>query len=238
MALSARRRNNWKKYVSVAAVLLASAGCAGPRPETYQTESVPSVTPTASNAASEGSLWQDRGHLSDLFVTYKARRVGDIITVNIVESSSASNNATTKTGRKSAVEGQAEAFFNAEKRYPAAQPFFNPFSKVKGGLDSSFDGSGATARSGKVTAFVAARVVEVLPDGNLKITGSRDVTVNKEKQFITLSGIVRPWDISPENMVLSTHVAEAKITYSGSGVVDDRQHPGWLARVLDRVFPF
>lgn len=238
MTTRAGRHGNWKRYSFGMALWVALAGCAASPTEIVPHESVLPPVSSPQTTATEGSLWKDNGQLRGLFSTYKARRVGDIITVNIVESSSATNNATTKTGRKSALEGQMEGFFNAEKRYPASQPFFNPFSKVKGGLDSSFDGSGATTRSGKVSAFVAARVIEVLPDGNLRITGSRDVTVNKEKQFITLSGIVRPWDISPDNVVLSTYVADAKITYSGSGVVDDRQHPGWLARVLDRVFPF
>lgn len=238
MTTRAGRHGTWKRYSLGMFLCALLASCATPPTQLVPQESVLPPLNSPQPGATEGSLWKDNGQLRGLFSTYKARRVGDIITVNIVESSSASNNATTKTGRKSAVQGQMEGFFNAEKRYPASQPFFNPFSQVKGGLDSSFDGSGATARSGRVSACVAARVVEVLPDGNLRIIGSRDVTVNKEKQFITLSGIVRPWDISPDNVVLSTYVADAKITYSGSGVVNDRQHPGWLARVLDRVFPF
>jgi flagellar L-ring protein precursor FlgH len=186
----------------------------------------------------EGSLWQEDGTLSKLFMDHKAKAVGDIVTVSIVESSSASKSATTKTGRKSSISGGLESFFNLEKRYPGSHPFFNPFSSIKGGLESNFDGSGTTTRSGKLTAYITARVTEVLPNGNLRIEGSREVTVNNEKQFITLSGIIRPEDISSDNVILSTYISDARIVYSGVGVISDRQRPGWLARIFDWIWPF
>jgi len=190
------------------------------------------------NIKKNGSLWQDNGPLSELFIDTKARRVGDIVTINIVESSSATNKASTKTGRKSSLSGGVDNFFNMEKRYPGTHPFFNPFAKVQGGLQSDFDGSGTTQRSGDLTAFITTRVVEVLPNGNLKIEGTREVKVNNEKQLIRLSGIIRPRDISPGNVILSTYVADARIEYSGSGIIHDRQRPGWMARILDIVWPF
>ena len=185
-----------------------------------------------------GSLWQDNGPLSELFIDTKARRVGDIVTIKIVESSSATNKASTKTGRKSSLSGGVDSFFNMEKRYPASHPFFNPFAQVKSELNSDFDGSGTTQRSGDLTAFITTKVIEVLPNGNLKIEGTREVKVNNEKQLIILSGIIRPRDISPGNIILSTYVADAKIEYSGSGVIHDRQRPGWMTRIMDVVWPF
>ena len=125
-----------------------------------------------------------------------------------------------------------------EKRYPASHPFFNPFAQVKSELNSDFDGSGTTQRSGDLTAFITTKVIEVLPNGNLKIEGTREVKVNNEKQLIILSGIIRPRDISPGNIILSTYVADAKIEYSGSGVIHDRQRPGWMTRIIDIVWPF
>jgi flagellar L-ring protein precursor FlgH len=185
-----------------------------------------------------GSLWQNDGSLSTLFGSLKARRVGDIVTIKVVESSTASNKATTQTGRKSELLGQMQGFFNLEKDYPSTHPFFNPFSKVQGGMESDFDGSGATARSGTVTAFVSAKVTEILPNGNLRIAGQREVRVNNETQHIILTGVVRPTDIAPNNIVLSTYIADAKVTYSGEGVVHNRQYPGWLATALERIWPF
>jgi len=186
----------------------------------------------------EGSLWQESGPLGGLFQDYKASRVGDIVTIRIVESASASNKATTKTQRNSTMSAGIENLFNLEQRFPPSEPFLNPFSKVKAGLDSSFDGAGTTTRSGSLSAYLAARVTEVLPNGNLKILGSREVMVNNERQYMALTGIIRQGDISSENIVLSTYVSDAKIEYSGVGVVNDRQRPGWLGRMLDVVWPF
>jgi flagellar L-ring protein precursor FlgH len=115
---------------------------------------------------------------------------------------------------------------------------FNPFGEIKGGMTSTFDGSGATSRSGDLTAFITARVTEVLPYGNLKIVGSRQVEVNNEKQYITISGIVRTRDINFENVVLSTFLSDAQIAYSGLGIIDQRQRPGWLANFMNQIWPF
>ena len=186
----------------------------------------------------DGSLWQSNGPLSELFINTKARRVGDIVTIKIVESSSATNKATTKTGRSSSVEGNIDGFFNMEKRYPSTHPFFNPFSQIKGGLETDFDGSGTTHRSGDLSAYITTRVIDVLPNGNLVILGNREVTVNNEKQFIELSGIVRQRDISPDNIILSTFISDAKIEYRGTGVISDNQNPGWLTRIVNVVWPF
>ncbi len=192
----------------------------------------------------EGSLWQDNGPLSELFINPKARRVGDIVTINIVESSSATNNATTKTGRESSLSAGIEQMFGMENwyatKYPKYSKYFNPFSQtaVKGSIKSDFDGSGTTTRSGTLTAQITARITAVLPNGNLKIVGSRQIAVNNETQLIILTGIVRPRDISPDNIVLSTYIADARISYSGTGIVDDRQQPGWLANILNKIWPF
>jgi len=78
----------------------------------------------------------------------------------------------------------------------------------------------------------------VLRNGNLHIVGSREVLVNHETQMIILSGVIRPRDINDDNVILSTFVSDAKIAYSGSGIVNDRQRPGWLANLLNSVWPF
>jgi flagellar L-ring protein precursor FlgH len=192
----------------------------------------------AYNPPASGSLWTEHNDLGNLFTNPKARRIGDIVTIRIVESSSATNKASTQTGRSSSVSASVDGFFGLENDYSANSPFFNPFSKVAGGLESDFDGSGTTKRSGDLTATITARVIDILPNGNLIVMGSREVMVNREKQEITLSGIVRPRDISSENVVLSNYIADAKISYSGSGIINDRQRPGWLARAIDKIWPF
>ncbi len=186
----------------------------------------------------EGSLWQDNSPLGELFINTKARRVGDIVTIKVVESSKATNKATTSTGRNSSISAGIDSFFGLEQNYPSTRSFFSPFGEVKAGFESSFKGDGATSRSGDLTAYITARVTEVLPNGNLHIMGSREVAINNERQFITLSGIVRSRDISPNNVILSTYISDARIAYSGAGVIDDRQRPGWMTRVLDTIWPF
>jgi flagellar L-ring protein precursor FlgH len=190
----------------------------------------------------DGSLWQDGGPLSELFINPKARSIGDIVTIKIVESSSASNRATTITGKSSSLSMGVNNLFGLEDRYAPTStvkphPFFNPFAKLQGNVSGSFDGSGTTTRNGDLTAYITARVTKVLPNGNLGIEGTREVTVNSEEQTITLSGIIRPRNISPDNIILSTYISDAKIAYSGSGIIHDRQRPGWMARILDWVWP-
>ncbi|MDL1962757.1 MAG: flagellar basal body L-ring protein FlgH [Deltaproteobacteria bacterium] len=192
----------------------------------------------------DGSLWQDGGLLSELFVNSKARKIGDIVTIKIIESSSASNRAATNTGRSSSLSMGIDNLFGLEGRYdkssPASKsphPFFNPFARANGDLSSTFDGSGTTTRRGDLTAYITAMVTKVLPNGNLEIVGTREVTVNNEEQTITLSGIIRPRDVSPDNVILSTYISDARIAYSGSGIINDRQRPGWMARILDWVWP-
>jgi len=191
-------------------------------------------TPPSTPPPTDGSVWREDAPLGMLFVDHKARTVGDVVTVNIVEVASASKEATTQTGRSSSLSAGIEAFFGLEKYVP---PGANP-TKVAGSLANNFDGNGKTARSGKVTATVTAVVTQVLPNGNMVIEGSREVTVNNERELIVVSGIVRPKDISPGNVVLSTALGQGQIAYYGSGIIAEKQRPGWLGRALDAVWPF
>jgi flagellar L-ring protein FlgH len=227
-------------------VVVLAVGCAAPKviqsrkPEPAR-QPVPLVQPVAtaaSRTAVDGSLWVDNGGLSEMFINPKAHRVGDIVTIKIVENSRATNNATTKTDRKTDTSIGLTNFFGLENKYPAGSSFFNPFAGVTSTYGNKFDGSGSTARSGALTAYISARIIQIQPNGNLVIEGNREVRVNNDNQIITLTGEVRPRDISPDNIVQSTYVANARISYSGSGVLNDQQRPGWLARILDNIWPF
>jgi flagellar L-ring protein precursor FlgH len=226
----------WALAISLSACSPGTQAVNGPPPAMHY--HVQTEAPPVPSDPRTGSLWQVDAPLNDLFVNPKARQVGDIVTIRIVESASASNKAKTNTGRSSSLAAGLESFFNAEKRFPSDQPFFNPFSQIKGNMSSTFDGQGTTSRSGDLNAYITARVSRMHFNGNLEIIGSREVTVNNEKQLISLSGIIRPRDISPDNVVLSTYISDAKITYSGTGVIDDRQKPGWLVRIVDKIWPF
>jgi flagellar L-ring protein precursor FlgH len=103
---------------------------------------------------------------------------------------------------------------------------------------SKYDGSGSTTRTDNLNATISARVIDVLGNGNFIIEGRRNITVNHEDQIIVLEGTVRPQDISTDNTVNSAQIADARITYSGKGIVSDRQSPGWLMNIVDRFWPF
>jgi flagellar L-ring protein precursor FlgH len=189
----------------------------------------------------EGSLWSEMSEVS-LFHDMKARKVGDTVTVRIVEDPEATLNANTKTSRSSSVDAAKLKFLGymkalAENNSRLAQ---NPGTDdlISASLSTAFDGKGSSDRDGHVKAYITAVVEKVLFNGNLYVSGQREVRVNNETQYITLSGIVRPKDISSSNEVSSTYVADARITYSGRGPLADKQKPGWLGRVLDYVWPF
>jgi flagellar L-ring protein precursor FlgH len=239
-----------------AVILIAGlVGCAADRnniqPALQQMQAKEEMALDAASEPSgnaDGSLWQVRSSLNGMFIDTKARNVGDIVTVKIDESAEASNKANTDTERTSSLEAGIEKLFgledwwqnqilpNIKGDWPRIDPFGNP--SVKGNLKSKFKGDGETTRSGTLSAFITCRVVDVMPNGNLKIVGTREVMVNHENQLIILSGIIRPRDISDQNVILSTFISGAKIAYSGSGIVDDRQRPGWLANLLNDVWPF
>lgn len=249
-----RFRSRWLSFMAgptvllTAVALLACACAAAPPPAPVLppiSASQAVVAEPAVPASPTGSLWRSEASLTEIYTSQKARRIGDILTVKIVESSKASNNANTNTGRQSELSAQIDALLGTEKRWtdpahPKYDPYpkLNPFSKIEGKFESGFKGSGSTNRSGDLTAYMTARVTQVLPNGNLSIMGSREVRVNNESQTITLTGIVRPRDIDPDNVILSTYVADAHIGYSGTGIVNDGQEPGWLVRLLDNIWPF
>jgi flagellar L-ring protein FlgH len=242
--------------VMVALLLLAGfSGCTGNRSNIeYEMAKIaakesqtpyPALPPATGN---DGSLWQTGSSLNGMFIDTKARNIGDIVTVKIDESAKASNKAKTDTSRSSSLEAGIQKLFGLENWWqnevlpdvgsdlPKINPFGDP--SVQGSMDSAFAGDGETTRSGSLDAYITCRVVGVMPNGNLKIVGTREVMVNYENQMIILSGVIRPRDISDTNVILSTFISDAKIAYSGSGIVNDRQRPGWLANLLNSAWPF
>ncbi len=185
----------------------------------------------------EGSLFSEQA--MDLYKDNRACRVGDIVTVEIVETSNGSKTARTKTERESGVAGGITQFFGFEKWLSKKNANFTPSSNsLKVDLQNDFEGKGTTERNSTVTATISARVINVTMEGNLVLQGYREIRVNNETQFIILTGLVRPQDISPENSIQSTKIADARIEYSGTGVLSDKQQPGWLARGVDILWPF
>lgn len=190
-------------------------------------------------APREASLFRESSY-DGFFQDLRAHKVGDLVTVNIVETSKASKKADTKTERTSSIDAGIDSLLGYESKMKSwgVPKAFDNTAMFKASMGNKFDGSGSTSRDESMTASITARVVEVLPNGNLFIEGTRKIRVNNETQNITLSGIIRPSDISPDNTVLSSYIADARIDYTGSGPVSDKQRPGWLARIVDFVWPF
>ncbi|MFO7838874.1 MAG: flagellar basal body L-ring protein FlgH [Desulfosalsimonadaceae bacterium] len=183
-----------------------------------------------------GSLWQQsRG---SLFTANKASRVGDILTVAIYEQASAEKEAGTSTGRSSEASMGIPKLLGYEAALAAKNPNLDPSDLISAETENNFEGTGSTSREGRLTATLTTRVVEVSNNGNLRIEGSKTVRVNNEDQIIRLTGAVRPDDVEANNIVDSKYVLDARIEYTGEGVIAGNQRPGWLSRVLGVVWPF
>ena len=186
----------------------------------------------------EGSLWAERR--SDFYMDNKARRINDVVTIQIAEISNASQKVSTKTSRDTNILAGIVKFlgsplsFGLDNFWGRDKPFA---PEIESSAKSSHSGSGAISGSGKLTANIAAKVIEVMSNGNLLVEGRKEVTVEREKRLIILSGIVRPVDIEFDNTISSDKVADARIEYVGKGVISDKQGPGIFHRFFDWIYP-
>lgn len=162
-----------------------------------------------------------------LFADEKASRLGDVITILVVEASSASNNAKTSTTRESDIS------LNGSGKV-GAKPL--PDAGMNIGTGNKFNGEGSTTSQGSVRAKITARIDSVLTNGNLFINGSRTISVNGEDQLIKISGIVRPTDVQFDNSVYSYNIADATIVFEGNGMIDRAQGPGWITKLFHWLF--
>lgn len=194
--------------------------------------------PVQSPAPQMGSIWQGENAQNSMFVDRKARGIGDIVTIIISESSTGNNKAGTDTSRDSSADASISALMGLETSILDANKNMGGQIKIGGSSANSLKGAGNTSRGNTLSARITARVIRVLENGNLVIEGRRQVTVNAEDQFIVISGTIRPDDITTDNLVASQYISDAKILYTGKGIVNDKLRPGWLTRVVDWVWPF
>ncbi len=185
-----------------------------------------------------GSLWQQDE--PSMFSDRKAQHVGDIVTVIISETASASKQASTSTGRSSNIAASIPNFLGLENAdmFTGADPTMDLNNLINAEFTNGFDGNGSTSRKEALTASLTTQVVGRYPNGQLKIRGGKEVMVNNEVQIIYLTGIIRPVDITAANTVSSAKILNARISYTGKGSVSDNQKPGWAMRIIDNVWPF
>jgi len=225
---------------------LCLAGCAtvpesAPPPVAQETTPAASVAMYTTSAVAEGSLWSDARGVS-LYTDSRARRVGDIVKVSIVEDPEAELNANTDTSRDSGVGVSNLEVLGLMQSLAQKNPNMpqDPANEnlITAKLGTFHKGKGSSDRNGHVKAYVPAVVTDIFPNGNLFIQGKREITVNHETQYVSVSGIVRVADISQFNEVSSSSIASAQIIYSGKGPIADKQKTGWGTRVVDYVWPF
>jgi flagellar L-ring protein precursor FlgH len=189
--------------------------------------------------AQADSLWAKETAVS-LFSDHKAKRVGDIITVIVLESNSASRNSSAKTEKKSDINASISNFINANLE---GKVFPNALGKVQSPKlgttsQSKFEGKGAVNNSGSFNSRFAVRDVDVLPNNNLIIEGVRRTTFSGESQTIVLKGTVRPRDVTPLNTVYSYHLADVSIGLKDDGAVSDSLKKGWFSKLWGKIAPF
>lgn len=164
---------------------------------------------------------------NSLFADKKATKIGDAITILVVESSQAVNQAETSTGRTSDIGLNGSGGVGATKL---------PSGSFSLGTKNSFKGSGATKTSGMVKTRISALVDSVLGNGLVRIKGSRTIIINGQEQNVIVSGYVRTADISASNTVYSYNISDAKIVFNGSGSISRSQGPGWLTKLFHWLF--
>ncbi len=185
-----------------------------------------------------GSLYAGN---AGIFSDHRARGLNDLVTIQIIENNSGSKTADTSTERSTDSDYSWSKLFGLPSNlgvgnFLGSGADFDP--GLKGGTETKHEGKGSTTRKGKLNAYITAKVVEVLPNGNFVLEARKETLINNENQILVLQGLVRPQDISAHNVVQSTFVADARIFFTGVGVIDDKQSPGWLTRVMDNVWPF
>ncbi|KAA3659025.1 MAG: flagellar basal body L-ring protein FlgH [Calditrichaeota bacterium] len=165
--------------------------------------------------------------VESLFSDARAHRVGDIITIHIIEYSKGSNTASSRTKKDSDVGLNSDG---------SGSLGFFPIGGFGVKNNVNFQGEGESSRKGSLQGKMTAKITSIDANGNFVIKGNREIIVNKERQTMELDGTVRPEDISYENIVLSYDIANAKISYSGSGQATGSQKPGWLTRIFNWLF--
>ena len=189
---------------------------------------------TAFKPEANGSIFQ-AGRSVRLFEDNKAFRIGDVLSVTLSESTNASKSAETSTNKDDEIDLSALAILGS------TGPTINGNSVFTNNLNSErdFTGSGDSAQSNSLRGEIAVTVVDILPSGNLVVRGEKIIGLNQGSEFIRISGLVRPQDVSSDNTVISRKIANSRIFYGGGGVIAESNSKGWLSRFFDSpLFPF
>lgn len=230
------------RILPVVTALLLAAGCAtAPQPRDSYRPTLPNYH--VEREPTDGSIYQASSDVR-LFEDVKARRIGDVITVVLQESTSASKSAKTSADKNQETSIASPTLLGATPTFnaPGILPLdSNRNNTLEAELNASraFEGEADASQSNSLSGSITVTIADVLPNGNLAVRGEKWLTLNQGEEFIQISGMVRPQDISTANTILSTQIADARITYSGKGFLAESNQMGWLARFFNHpVWPF
>jgi flagellar L-ring protein FlgH len=199
---------------------------------------MPAPIPSPSQGGVQtASLWQPGARA--FFKDQRANKVGDILTVVIDIDESAKLDNTTERARDGSETAGVPHFLGLETSLGGLLPSaYDPSQMVEMSSDSNSSGTGSVDREEQIEMRVAATIIDRLPNGNLVVAGKQEVRVNFELRELTVTGIIRPEDITSENTVSHEQMAEARISYGGRGQITDVQQPRYGQQVIDMVFPY
>lgn len=216
------------RLLAAMALALGLASCASTESkQEFDGEQEPSYMRLQSaNPLPSGSLYQASTAMG-LFEDIKAHRVGDILTVMLVEQTSGQNSADSSINQSTEMNVQTPTFGGRTR----------DGMRIDLGSENSFNGQSGSSQSNSLSGSITVTVHAVLPNGNLVVEGEKWIRINQANEFVRLKGVVRPLDIDTNNMLLSTQVADARISYGGTGATGN--NPGWAAKVLfSSIWPF
>lgn len=192
------------------------------------------IEPPPVQKSANGSLFTDAAQNASLLSDFRARRLGDLVFVDVVETSTAVVSSAANRKRDSGTLGGVGAIAGALPVPGAAVA-----GSIVGALGQrKFEGNGSTTRKSDVRARITARVVEVLPNGDLRVEALKQVKINKETEQLGLSGIVRQNDLSADNSVPTVLIGDLRVDFNGKGVASADNAPGWLFRLFEKITPF
>ncbi|NMG02927.1 flagellar basal body L-ring protein FlgH [Azoarcus taiwanensis] len=223
---------NSVRFLAIVALVLLS-GCAAVQttPPTAVHQPMTAIPEArAQMVPANGAIYQ-ASHARPLFEDRRARNVGDTLTINLVERNAAQKASNANATRGSSMSGGITTL----GRVPLAGL---GGLEVEAGADSTFTGRGAAAANNAFNGTITVTVIEVYPNGNLLVSGEKQLAINQGNEFIRFSGVINPNTITGANTVQSTQVADARIEYKGSGYIDESQRMGWLQRFFLAVLPF
>jgi len=190
-------------------------------------------------AGKKASLWRDNSSFTKMYSDPTARSINDIVTIKVSETTTASNKAGLTTSKKTSINMGIDNFLGLENNLGSSvdQDFDNT-SMVGATTNNSNQGEGESTRETSLSSYISARVIDVMPNGNMVIEAKKEVMVNKEKQVAVLTGIIRPRDISYDNVVESNKIADMQIKFNGKGPVSEQAKRGWLSWIINAIWPF